>query len=130
MLKGIALSVLLAAPALAQDSNMLGRWTGEGFQDGDSWEMTVDMVQGAGRVDYPEFPCGGVWVMHPAKEGPGGVERLTYGHDICLDALEIRLSVTSAGKLRVVWFDDIGAEIAEANLTREGAQQSSGKKSN
>ncbi len=123
----LILALAFTSPALAQDSNALGNWTGLGVQGSESWDMVVDIVPGGARVDYPGLTCGGVWVFHTTDAGIKGTEWLTYGKDQCIDGLGMTLS-RRGDALLVRWYDGVGGEIAQAELSKE-ARSSSGKKS-
>lgn len=129
MMKNLAVCVALAAgPAVAGEELMIeGRYTGEGRQEGTTWAMTVDFVRGAARVDYPEYPCGGVWVFASDMDASLGVERLTYGQDLCADGLQVRL-VDTNGVIEVSWYEKGVTEIATGTLTKAGSP-SGGRKS-
>ena len=45
-----------------------------------------------------------------------GTEWLTYGKDLCMDGLAVTLSLAENNQLLIHWYDDIGAEIAQAAL--------------
>lgn len=122
-----ALALVLASPAIAADRVIpIGDWTGIGHQEGDSWDMDVQVTQGGARVDYPGFPCGGIWVFDTNFQSVRGTEWLTYGKDICMDGLAVTLSLAEGNQLLIHWYDEIGAEIAQANL--QASQPSEGKK--
>ena len=125
----IAASFLLAQPVFAADTNgPVGSWAGVGTQSGETWAMEVQFVPGGARVDYPDFPCGGVWIFDADTIVTTGTEWLTYGKQMCLDGLALSVDATGGG-LRIIWIDDAGTEIANAELTRLDPP-SSGKKSN
>ncbi len=118
MMLRLLIMFLLAAPVTAEEAfTPSGDWAGTGYQNGDTWAMEVQFVPGGARVDYPDFPCGGVWIIDPDLAAPTGVEWLTYGHQFCLDGLSLRLT-RSGPELVVRWFDKSGAEIAQAPLSR------------
>jgi hypothetical protein len=123
----LILALAFTSPALAQDSNALGNWTGLGVQGSESWDMVVDIVPGGARIDYPGLTCGGVWIFDTTAPGIKGTEWLTYGKDQCLDGLGMTLS-RRGDMLLVRWYDDVGGEIAQAELSKE-VRSSSGKKS-
>jgi len=118
---------ILASPAFAQEAMIAGNWTGLGHQSGDNWQMNVQFVPGAARVDYPDLYCGGVWVFASDGLPVTGSEWLTYGKQQCIDGLNVRI-VAGADTLRITWHDPNGTQIAYADLKPEPAR--SGKKSN
>jgi hypothetical protein len=121
-------SPILATPVFAQDPGLFGAWVGVGRQDGETWDMTVDVVQGGARVDYPGFPCGGLWVFFDVNAATvKGTEWLTYGKDQCLDGLGLTMARGPGGELSIRWYDDAGAEVAQADL--HSKPTSSGRKS-
>jgi hypothetical protein len=129
MMLRLLILLLLPLPALAGDGwTPRGNWVGTGHQDGETWAMEVQFAEGGARVDYPGLPCGGFWILDTDNQFVIGVERLTYGQQLCWDGLAVRVSPAEGG-LQVKWFDDIGAEIAHARLTRvAGEKTATGKK--
>jgi len=113
----LVLILTLASPAFAGDRIVpIGGWTGIGHQEGDSWDMDVQVTQGGARVDYPGFPCGGIWVFDTNFQSVRGTEWLTYGKDFCLDGLAVTLSLAEDSQLLIHWYDEIGAVVAHATL--------------
>ena len=126
MARGLLLSVLLAGQAHAGGHSVLGAWSGTGIQGPQTWAMQVQIVPGGARVDYPDIPCGGVWLLETGVTPAEGTEWLTYGHDLCLDGLTVT-AVPQGGELMIRWFDASGAEIAYAPLTAVGSGGKAGK---
>ncbi len=122
----LSFAAVLVNWAYAQNAN--GAWVGIGYQNGDTWAVEVQIVPGGARVDYPDIPCGGVWVFD-ANTNIRGTEWLTYGHDLCLDGLTVEATTTSA-ELMIRWFDTNSAEIAHAPLRRADGKRGGGKKDN
>jgi len=128
MARLLLLTLLLAGPANAGGHSVLGAWSGTGIQGNDTWAMEVQIVAGGARVDYPDIPCGGVWVLDMDQAPARGTEWLTYGHDLCLDGLTVTAELWE-GDVLIRWFDASGAEIAYAPLTAMGGTSKSGKSS-
>jgi len=126
MARFLLLSLFLATQAQAGGPSVLGAWSGTGIQGGETWAMEVNIVPGGARVDYPDIPCGGVWVLETGVTPAEGTEWLTYGHDLCLDGLTVTVE-PQGGELMIRWFDSSGAEIAYAPLTAVGAESKAGK---
>ena len=127
MIRTLAVAMTLALPAHAQSVPM-GDWVGLGFQNGESWTMELQIVQGGARVDYPGLECGGVWQFLPEHSDLRATEWLTYGHEFCLDELHVTIQHSKGDALMIRWFDEIGAEIAHAPLQRVGGKQNKSRK--
>ena len=91
--------------------------------------MQLWIVSDAARVDYPEFPCGGVWVLDQTGKDSVGIERLTYGTEFCWDELLLKLAVLPDGRLQVSWHDGDEQIVAKATLDRVVKTESSKAKS-
>jgi len=125
----LMLALVFALPVQAGDRDVAtGDWAGLGYQQGETWEMELQVAEGGARVDYPGIPCGGLWVFETDTQSVRGQEWLTYGKDLCLDGLTVIARPTGEG-LMIHWYDDAGLEVAYAPLTRvEAAGRKSGKK--
>ena len=121
MIRTLAVAMTLALPAHAQ-SVPVGDWVGLGFQNGESWTMELQIVQGGARVDYPGLPCGGVWQFIPEQAKLHAIEWLTYGQEFCLDELLVTIEPAKNDQLMIRWFDEFGSEIAHAPLSRVGGK--------
>lgn len=118
--------VFFSNPVFAEE-NINGKWVGIGHQSGETWQISVTIVDGGARVDYPDFPCGGIWVLNSAA-GMKGTEHLTYGKEHCWDGLLVQLSKLEGNKLRAIWLDG-ATRIAHAELEHVPHQKlSDGKK--
>ncbi len=88
-LSPVALLIGLATgPAMAQNPLVLdGLFAGTGQQGEHSWSMRTTTDADGTRVDYPSLGCGGTW--EPMDSGSDAAlrfrERLTYGHENCID---------------------------------------------
>ena len=81
--------LLASAPAEAQ--TLSGQWCGWGQQTGpgdyrSAWSGNLSLDGATGHMEYPSLQCGGTLTF----EGVDGNvhwyrERITYGHDRCLD---------------------------------------------
>ena len=119
---------LCAAPSMGFGEDNTGHWTGTGFQDGDTWEMEVQIVQDGARVDYPDIPCGGIWLFESASAQSRGREWLTYGQELCIDGLNVAVRTEGKNAILVEWIDEGGVVIATAPLQRAGIGSKSGRK--
>ena len=114
----LAIALMFSLPVHADDQVMpVGDWVGLGHQDGETWKIELQVAEGGARVDYPGIPCGGVWVFDAEHLVIQGREWLTYGKDLCLDALKITASLSDQ-LLMIRWYDDSGREVAYAPLNR------------
>jgi hypothetical protein len=102
---------------------ILGHWEGVGVQDSDtSWKMVVDIFGVGpgfcGRARYPSIPCAGAWICSGHSDGRAlrARQRITEGHDACIDAGEMTMSLTPEGTLSWSWTGS--GENAHAVLSR------------
>ena len=127
MIRTLTAALLFALPASAQ-TVPIGDWVGLGHQNGETWSMEVQIAPGGARVDYPSLICGGVWEFLPEHTDLRATEWLTYGHEFCLDELHLTIEHTKGDALLIRWYDEIGAEIAHAPLTRVGSKPNKSRK--
>ena len=127
MIRIATAALFLALPVHAQ-SVPVGDWVGLGHQDGDTWEMELQIAKGGARVDYPGLPCGGIWQFLPEHSDLRATEWLTYGQEHCWDELHVTIEQTGADSLLIRWYDEIGAEIAHAPLSRTGGKAEKSRK--
>ncbi len=132
MIRAFLVLVFLATSAAAEGflTDNRGEWAGMGDQSGDTWAVELQIVPGGARVDYPDIPCGGVWVISDESAVRAeGVEWLSYGHALCLDGLLVTLTQLPENAILVRWLEQDGTEVAFAELTRPpGEAKSGGKK--
>ena len=121
MLRPLALALLCAGPAAAQDlaDTLTGRWRGIGVQgDGLTWQIEVAFTPDGALVWYPDLTCAARWLFElPASDVVGGVEQLTAGD--CDDGLDLLLSPADKGAVAVDWMTPDGAVVAGVTLSRQ-----------
>lgn len=71
-----------------------GTWEGTAYQSDtkENWMLKLSVKNGTYRVDYPSLKCGGEWrPIRLGKRIATFKEKLTYGHDECVDNVTVTI---------------------------------------
>ena len=106
-------------PAHAPNGIPLGRWIGVGHQsNGSSWSV-VALVSSldagpCATIELPTSRCGGQWVCREPFDGHTlrAEEELTFGHENCIDHIDVEVTPTPEGFLHVRWQGSGQAAVA------------------